>query len=102
MEISCNSSCLVCGIVPPAYQFCTVLVVTPSILANLSWESPNFSLISLVSIPFIMSTLVMPCSFMTIDCAKNFVVTFAFHEIFRTFADVKQRKTKGQAKAIQM
>nr|DAP13381.1 MAG TPA: hypothetical protein [Caudoviricetes sp.] len=39
---------------------------------------------------------------MTIDCAKNFVVTFALREIFRTFADVKQRKTKGQAKAIQM
>ena len=39
---------------------------------------------------------------MTIDCAKNFVVMFAFHETFRAFADVKQRKTKGQAKAIQV
>nr|DAQ30715.1 MAG TPA: hypothetical protein [Caudoviricetes sp.] len=39
---------------------------------------------------------------MTIFCANNFVVTFAFHEIFRTFADVKQRKTKRQAKAIQV
>ena len=44
----------------------------------------------------------MTCSFMTIFCAKNFVVTFVFHEIFRTFADVKQRKTKRQAKATQM
>nr|DAT47435.1 MAG TPA: hypothetical protein [Caudoviricetes sp.] len=43
-----------------------------------------------------MSVLVIPCSFIIIFCANNFVTMFVFHEIFRTFADVKQRKTKNK------